>query len=77
MTSCLGSLGDDDIASVALEPDRLGHGRRRRHHDRTGGANSIDEFRRGQPEVEADYFGTTPLDEAASVVVERMPRRSR
>ena len=74
MTSCLGSLGDDNIASVALEPDRFRHGRRRRHHDSTGGANSIDEFRRGQPEVEADHFGTTAFDELAGVVVEREPR---
>ena len=75
MASCLGSLGDDNIATVALEPDRLGHDRRRRHHDRTGSADSIDQFRRGQPEVEADDFGTTPFDDAAHVVVERVPRR--
>ena len=63
MPSGLGSLGDDDIATVALEPDGLGHGRRRRHHDRTRGADSIDELGRGQTEVEADHFGTTPFDE--------------
>ena len=44
-------------------------------HDRTRGADSIDEFRRGQTEVEADHFGTTPFDELADVVVERVPRR--
>ena len=75
MASGLGSLGDDDVAAVALQPDRLGHGRRRRHHDRTGGADSIDELGRGQTEVEADDFRTTPFDEPAGVVVERVPRR--
>ena len=75
MAACLGSLGDDDIAAVALEPDRLGHGRRRRHHDGTGGADSIDEFGRRQTEVEADHFGAAAFDESAGVVVERMPRR--
>ncbi len=47
MTSGLGSLGDDNIATVALEPDGFGHDRCRRHHDRTGRADSIDQFRRG------------------------------
>ena len=76
MPAGLGSLGDDDIASVALEPDRFGHGRRRRHHGGTRGADSIHEFGRRQTEVEADHFRTTPFDELAGVVVEGDSRRT-
>ena len=65
MPSGFGSLGDDNIASVAFEPDRLGHSRRRRHHNSTRGADSFDQFRCGQPEVETDDFGTTPFNELA------------
>ena len=70
-----GTLSDHHVAPVCLEPYGFGHGRRRRHHDRTGGADALDELGIGQAEVEADHFGAATFDQSTGVLVERVPWR--
>ena len=75
MPSGLGALGDHHVATVLLEPDRLGEDRCRRHHDRTGSTDALDELGRRQAEVETDDLWAILLDDPAGLVVERTARR--